>query len=264
MGRLALLPADVDRVGRTARLELDAQPSPARSIPSRRTSATPRSRSAPAPRARRPAREGVARAPAVQREVDLALQRALEQRPGVRGGRRGRSRPRRVARRGCRRTDPRRRGSTATPSPRRPARARRRRAAGRTWRSSGRACRACRRGGADARRARRRSARSSSSRSSWRTSSSRRNSRSPRSCAPRRRGARRGCGAPVRRTKRMRLCGNRARCSREVLLERARKARAVNRVVSPEAAVLDQDPGVDAARGRRERLCVRERGLGAE
>jgi hypothetical protein len=51
---------------------------------------------------------------------------------------------------------------------------------------------------------------------------------------------------------------------REVALQLRGERRAVDRVVPPEAAVLDQDPGVDPARGRGERLLVRPRGLGAE
>ena len=43
----------------------------------------------------------------------------------------------------------------------------------------------------------------------------------------------------------------------EMGLQGAAERRAVDGVVRPEAAVLDQDPGVDPARGRAERLLVR-------
>jgi hypothetical protein len=44
---------------------------------------------------------------------------------------------------------------------------------------------------------------------------------------------------------------------REVRLHLRREGGAVDRVVRPQAAVLEQDPGVDAARGRVQRLAVR-------
>ena len=50
----------------------------------------------------------------------------------------------------------------------------------------------------------------------------------------------------------------------EVRLQLGRERRAVHGVVSPEPAVLDQDPRVDPAGRRAERLGVRERDLGAE
>jgi hypothetical protein len=50
----------------------------------------------------------------------------------------------------------------------------------------------------------------------------------------------------------------------QILLQLAAQRRAVDGVVRPQAAVLEQDPGVDATRGRGERLPVRARGLRAE
>ncbi len=50
----------------------------------------------------------------------------------------------------------------------------------------------------------------------------------------------------------------------QIRLQLGAERRAVDGVVSPEAAVLDQDPRVDAARGRRERFRVGPRRLRAE
>jgi hypothetical protein len=50
----------------------------------------------------------------------------------------------------------------------------------------------------------------------------------------------------------------------QVRLQLGPKRRAVDGVVRPEPAVLEQDPGVDATGGRGERLPVRARGLRAE
>ena len=111
--------------------------------------------------------ERVARAAAVVVEVDPAGEVLVEHRPRLPRRRRGRSRGRPAGRRRCPRSGRRRRARSARPSPPRPAPRAPGRAAGRGARSSGRACRACRRAAADGRAARRGAVRSRSSRSSY-------------------------------------------------------------------------------------------------
>ena len=121
----------------------------------------------------------VAASPAIAIQGDSLREELVEERPDVRAVHPPEVEPGREGRRGCRRTGRRRRASTARPSRARLARRARRRADDRTWRSSGRASRACRRRATDDRSGRRPTrrprgtrAKSRSSRSSCRSNSS--------------------------------------------------------------------------------------------
>ena len=166
------------------------------------------------------------------------------------------------AHRGSPRTGRRRCATTARPTPARARHAAPRRAGGRSARSTDRACRGCRRGRADGRPRRRPS--STPRRSSYVSNSVRVTRVSPGlEAAVKARS--RGCRLPVRSPDEQQApVRDRRDLLAQVLLHLVGETAAGERVARPEAAVLDEEPVVDPARGCGERLVVLAREVRAE